>query len=321
MRTAAAIALCLPLLSMAQTPRAVLDTTVIRIGEQLSLSLVVDLQQGQSAGTLQWPTVGDTLSKNIEVIRSSAVDTIPAAADEQPSVLRLQQRFTVTAFDSGFHAIPPFRFLIGGRSVETNALLLEVRSVPLDSATAVRASRDIVAPPFSILFWMQENWPWIAGGLALVIAVLLLWWRLSKRPDHTPVPKEAPPALPLHERVLSELRKLEGERIWQQGLHKAYHSRVTDLLRGYIEERYKVPALESTTDELVLALRVSPLKREQQERLENMLRLADMVKFAKATPSPIENEQMMIAAQQFVEDTADRAVRVTNSPNTTNDAR
>ena len=110
--------------------------------------------------------------------------------------------------------------------------------------------------------------------------------------------------LPLHERVLQQLAALDKERVWQQGDHKAYQSRLTDLLRGYIEERYQVPALESTTDELLHELRVSPLNTDQQNLLGNMLRLADLVKFAKALPSPQENEQMMANALRFVQETA-----------------
>jgi hypothetical protein len=103
------------------------------------------------------------------------------------------------------------------------------------------------------------------------------------------------------------MRALEDQRLWQQGDHKAYHSKLTDILRGYIEERYQVPALESTTDELIKELRVSSLPTEQRDRLENMLRLADLVKFAKTLPSPQENEQMMAGGIQFVETTAPRS--------------
>jgi hypothetical protein len=107
----------------------------------------------------------------------------------------------------------------------------------------------------------------------------------------------------LYQRVLAALETLEKERLWQQGDHKGYHSRITDLLRGYIEERYHVPALESTTDELIRELRVSPLSTDQRGQLENMLRLADMVKFAKTTPSSEENERMMTSTVRFVSET------------------
>jgi hypothetical protein len=321
MRLALAIALCLPLIGTAQAPNALLDTTVLRIGEQTTLRLVLDYRADQRPASLEWPAIGDTLSSSIEVLQSGAIDSVAPAPDADPTAMQLVKQLTITSFDSGFHAIPPFRFVINGNSVETRALLLEVRTVELDSADALRPLRDIIEPPFSLLFWAQERWMWIAGGVALVALAVLLWIWYRKRPQRVLPEAVEAPGIPLHDRILGELRQLEGERIWQQGLHKAYHSRLTDLLRGYIEERYRVPAMESTTDELVHALRVSPLSREQQERLENMLRLADMVKFAKATPTPIENEQMMSAALRFVEETADRSSPVGPTTKATSHAR
>jgi len=139
---------------------------------------------------------------------------------------------------------------------------------------------------------------------------------LRRRPRRGQPPAVQEERLPLHERVLRELEALERERLWQQGTHKEYHSRLTGLLRGYIEERYRVPALESTTDELLAELRVSPLTTDQRNRLANMLRLADLVKFAKALPSPQENEGMMAAANAFVRETAGTASEEPVAPTT-----
>jgi hypothetical protein len=109
---------------------------------------------------------------------------------------------------------------------------------------------------------------------------------------------------PVHERFLKQLDELEGRRLWQQGEHKTFHSRVTDIMRGYLEERFKVPALERTTDDLLLELRTSPIPPELQQQLVNMLRLADLVKFAKAVPSPTENERMLAGAREFIKATS-----------------
>lgn len=305
MRTLVTIACALPLVLAAQVPQAVLDTAVLRIGEQATLTLRVDLITGTP--TVQWPVIGDTLMRHVEVVRRSAVDTI-RFEDQQDPGYRLEQELIITSFDSGFWAIAPFQFMIDGRSIGTEPLLLEVRSMELDSAGAVRDIRDIIEPPFNIVYWLQDHAWWVGGSLALAVLATLLWSYFRTRvraPTEAVVPGNA---IPLHERVLNELRTLEAERVWQQGLHKVYHSRLTDLLRGYIEERYQVPALERTTDELLHELRVSPLTGDQRTQLANMLRLADMVKFAKATPTPAENERMMSAAMRFVRDTSASAI-------------
>lgn len=305
--------LCLHGLPLAaQQVRARLDTAVIRIGEQAVLTLTTEVQDAART-KVQWPSMADTLSRSVEVVGRSAIDTIAGNADGE--LPHLAQRLTITSFDTGFHAIPPFRFVVEGREVSTEALLLEVRGVELDSARTVRAARGIIEPPFDLLYWLQEHAAWWGGALALFALAAAAWWYLRKRPKAAPVEPTAVEE-PLLDRTLKAMRTLESERLWQQGQHKAYHSRLTDLLRAYVEERYGVQALERTTDELLQELRVSAMVPEQQQLLANMLRLADLVKFAKAVPAPAENEQMMAAAIRFVESTASQAAPTPTRPTT-----
>ncbi|HNU56940.1 MAG TPA: hypothetical protein PKN30_10150 [Flavobacteriales bacterium] len=296
------IVLVIPLVATAQPGSSVvdarIDTNVIRIGEQVRLQLEVSHPEAVS---VIWPAIGDTLATHIEVVRDSGVDT----AEATPGSMRQVRTLHLTAFDTGYWAIPPFRFIVNGAPQETKAMLVEVRTVDVDASKPIRDIKDIVELPFSLLYWIRMHALWLLVALATIGSLIGLLLYLTRRKSTIPVMTEAV-ALPLTDRVLAGLRSLEAERIWQRGDHKQYQSRLTDLLRGYIEERYRVPAMESTTDELLRELRVSPLNTDQRGRLENMLRLADMVKFAKALPSPQENEQMMASAVQFVRETAPR---------------
>lgn len=294
------IALMLPLCALGQSAQVDvrLDTTVIRIGEQVLLHMEV----AHAAGTsVQWPTIADTLNTHVEVLQDSGVDTTDSTHD----LIRQVRTLRLTSFDSGYWAVPPFRFVVNDRPMESKPLLLEVRTVPVDPSTPLHDIKDIHVLPFSLSYWIRSHLVWIAGGLALVaLAIGVFLFLKKKRP--TAARTTTTPEIPLTERILTALHRLDKERVWQQGDHKGFHSRLTDLLRAYLEERYNVPALESTTDELLKELRVSPLNTDQRGQLENMLRLADMVKFAKALPSPQENEQMMAGALRFVQDTAPR---------------
>ncbi|MBP6573990.1 MAG: hypothetical protein KA230_06060, partial [Flavobacteriales bacterium] len=167
---------------------------------------------------------------------------------------------------------------------------------------AIRDIKGIYEVPFSLMDWLKENWTWVAGGVAGIAGVILALVFLLRRKPKTAIAIPEP-LVPLHVRVLSGLDDIEGKRLWQQGLHKQYHSEVTDLLRGYIEERFGAPALEKTTDELLQELKLSSMRHEHREQLGNILRLADFVKFAKLTPAPAENEQLMMAARRFVQET------------------
>lgn len=286
-----------------QTPSTVvgvdMDTTVIRIGEQTRLHLTI-AHAPDAVRSIQWPAVADTLNAHIEVLHDAGVDTLIA----EGALIQQVRALTITSFDTGFWAIPPFRFVVEGNTMETAALLLEVRPTELDSTLALRPIKDIRTLPFSYAYWFRQNWTWFAlGGAALLVIGLALYFILRKRtPQQTPV--RITVQLPAHERYLKALVALERERVWQNGDHKGYHSRVTDILRSYIEERYQVPAMESTSDELLKELRVTALSTDHRVQLQNMLQLADLVKFAKTLPSPQENETMMAGAQRFVRETA-----------------
>lgn len=302
MRSIGILLLLWPILAQAQVPSASLDTAVLRIGEQVELLLSIDLPTDAPAGMVNWPVFGDTLINQLEVVRKGPVDSVQDAAG-----LHLTQRIFLTSFDTGHWAIPPFTFVVSGSPQETRPLLIEVRNVALDDPKVQRPAKTIYEVPFSIGYWIRAHLVELLAGLGALVLIIAGLFYLTRKRKTVPAPVVEAPMEPVHLRTLRSLRELDASRLWQQGEHKAYHSRITDLLRSYIEERYQVPAMESSTDELLQELGVSPMNNEQRTHLENMLRLADLVKFAKAKPTPAENEQMMAGAIRFVEATLSNA--------------
>ena len=96
--------------------------------------------------------------------------------------------------------------------------------------------------------------------------------------------------LPPFERAIEELKALESVTPSEQEEYKNYYSRLTDVVRRYLEEEAKISALESTTDELLLKLEALKqtgkleLERETIKNLKTVLQTADLVKFARSTP-------------------------------------
>lgn len=91
--------------------------------------------------------------------------------------------------------------------------------------------------------------------------------------------------------------------MWQNNKHKAYYSGLTDILRRYLAGRYGIGALEMTSDEIIDAVRPLDLPRKSAMELTALLREADLVKFAKATPEAARNEEAYQWAYYFVEET------------------
>ena len=153
----------------------------------------------------------------------------------------------------------------------------------------------------------EEITGYLFGGLFLLLnlAALLfaLRYHLSKRGKHlSDLFKPAPPAPP-HVEAIRALEGLHNQKLWQNNKHKAYYSGLTDILRRYLAGRYGIGALEMTSDEIIDAVRPLDLPRKSAMELTALLREADLVKFAKATPEAARNEEAYQWAYYFVEET------------------
>ena len=140
--------------------------------------------------------------------------------------------------------------------------------------------------------------------MLLIIAVIIagfLYIRYKNRPAPTlarPRPKE-----PAHIWAVKELKKLDQERLWQNDNVKLYHSRLTDILRLYLEFRFGYYAMEATTEEIMSRVYNLDIGMDAGSRLREILSLADFVKFAKMNPAPDQNMKSIQDAFAFIEKT------------------
>lgn len=111
------------------------------------------------------------------------------------------------------------------------------------------------------------------------------------------------PELPPHVKAMSELEHIKQEKLWQQGREKDYHTRLTDVLRIYLHDRFGLNALEMTTAEILDVLYSIPEAQVVYHQMKQVMELADFVKFAKFLPVPEENEQSMMNALLFINTT------------------
>src|ERR1035437_1025589 len=278
---------------------AKLDGNSIKIGDQVKLHLSV---QHPSNYLLNWASPPDSLGK-IEIVESSKIDTL---GKKDSSIIIETQTVIITSFDSGFYAIPPFVFSYkkGKDTVEytaeTQPLLLTVNTIDVDTS---KAFKDIKAPletPYNFAeFWAQYKW-YCIGGLAAILIGLGVWYYLTHRKKVVPVVVEKIITRPAHEIAFEELKKVEAEKLWQQGFIKQYYSAVTDVIRAYIENRYHIIAMELTTDEILSQFKTRPINPLAKEKLTHMLQLSDLVKFAKVQPLPNEHDLCLTDAYSFV---------------------
>ncbi|MCB9361013.1 MAG: hypothetical protein H6587_06360 [Flavobacteriales bacterium] len=277
------------------------DTNSILIGEQINITLQSNYRVDEGEINIIFPTLYDTINEFVEVVNKSVIDTL-IPDKEDPYAFAQQQTITITSFDSGYYAIPPFRFVINNDTIETEPILIEVQTMPVDTAQAIFDIKGVIDEPFSFTDWLKDNWWWMVAILVLIIGVIYLIKFLKNRKPNEVV-EEVVPEIPVHIIALEKLEKIRDEKLWQSGKVKLYHSHISEILREYIENRYQVNALEETTAEILHGLRLQNISPELMNKLTQTLTLADLVKFAKEQPLPNENEMSITAAIEFVNTT------------------
>lgn len=281
--------------------KAFSDTTTILIGQQFNLQLQLSHPLSQK---INWIDIPDTLGK-LEILQKSKIDTLLGDA----SLLTRKQILTITCFDSGFYVIPPFLFSYqqAGDTLtnyaESQPLLITVNTIPVDTTKAIK---DIKAP-VEVPWTFSDFLPYIGGVILAALLIWLLIYYLRKRKKKEILVVSSIPKRPAGDIALEELKILEAEKLWQQGNFKLYHTRLTDILRQYIENRWQITALEQTTDEILESFSRSNqdvsnkmLTTDLHEKLKYTLETADLVKFAKSVPVAYENEQCLANVYELV---------------------
>ena len=255
-----------------------IDTIKNKIGAEFKLSIKTTVD---SSSRVIFPK-----SRNfgaLEVIQSYPVDTVKIDGRYE-----LTKRYGLTQFDSGRYVIPRFKIFINNQAFLTDSLLVEVANVQVDTLKQKMYDIKDIAPAEETMgYW----WKYVLSILLLAGIAVLVYWFLKKRQEKKL--QEEVFKTPI-EKATTLLDTLERKELWQKGEVKAYYSELTDIARNYIEEAIEIPAMESTTSELIQGLRAASVKKKMTlsqeiiENLERVLKQADLVKFAKSKPLDFE---------------------------------
>ena len=210
--------------------------------------------------------------------------------------------------------IAPLPFVSGDDTVWSDALTLNVVQ-PFEMDTTDMAITDIKgvykAP---IWWWGIFRWVLLAlllAGVGVAGYYLITYLQRRKREEEGNVVMTEP-LRPAEEVALEKLDAIKEKKIWQQGQVKEYYTQLTDVVREYIARRFEVSSVEQTSDETLRDIR--PLLSERKDlydQLRKMLTLADLVKFAKWSTTPDENELSLRNAYSFVKETTNYIKKLT----------
>ena len=250
------------------------DSTEFKIGEQINIRFQV---KGDSLSKIQFPEQPNFAP--FELLEIFPLDTIRA----QTHYL-FTKKYAIIQFDSGNYWIPKQKILINGVNAISDSISIRINTVVVDT---------LKQPLFDIkpLVKLERGYKELTKQIAVIFFILLvlaflifLGLRFQKKRE------EKRKKIPPFERALLELKALEEERPRLQEEYKSYYSKLTEVVRRYLEEEANITALESTSKELLKKLELLidagklDLSTETLLSLKQVLEHADLVKFARSAP-------------------------------------
>ncbi|HEY4197490.1 MAG TPA: hypothetical protein VGM63_18245 [Mucilaginibacter sp.] len=273
-----------------------LDKASMPIGAQTVLHVSAHIP---AKSVISFPLLKDSIGK-IKIVKGPKADT--TVDKNNAGSKTITHNYTITSFDTGVYIIPQLEFHSNSGVLETTPLTLHIRGILVDTTKSFYDIKQPFVVSYNFWDWLKDHWVLvliILAGIGLVIGVI---YYLKNRPEKVII-KKAAPILSADVIAINKLYELRDKKLWQQDQIKLYYIELTDILREYLEARYRIQAHEQTTADILAALKKQVIPADARNSLKQLLTLADLVKFAKEKPSSAENEQSMEDAIHFINQT------------------
>ncbi len=287
------------------TVTAKLDSVNLLMGNMTMLGLEVVQDKGKPGGFPMFKDADPALGyvgicgDSIELRTSYKADTVEIGSGR----IQINYKVPVQAFDSGTYRLPEFVYVSESDTARSNVLTLNVVPVNVTADDPIAGYAPVAEPEGKKITDILPNWLsdyWWVILLVLILAGGALWAMRRYKKEGTVLPKKPQPTP--YETAMRDLRELKAKNLWEQGLEKEYFTRLTDILRVYLDRRFGINAMEMTTREIMDHLYNSDIK-DKREYMRQILSVADFVKFAKVRPLPADNIAAYENAVKFVEET------------------
>lgn len=284
--------------AVAPTIKGSLDSAYLLMGKTTPLH--VELVNDESAsGQLLIPK--DSLCDKVEILKILNADTAAIGSGRREIKLDI----LLQSFDSGVYRLNPVKYVEGSETIASNQPVLKVLPVAVDSLETIHDYADVADIDRSFIDYLPDFV--VDYGLWILAVIIVLGLgayifyvvKRKKNPFATAPEKPVPP----YEKAVLELNRLRGEKLCEQGREREFYTRLTDILRIYLQGRFGINAMEMTSTQIRHSLQSNETTRLSKRNMEQVLETADFVKFAKVRPLPDDNVKAYSSAMQFVEDT------------------
>ncbi|MDE6858944.1 MAG: cell wall anchor protein [Duncaniella sp.] len=284
--------------AVAPTIKVSLDSAYLLMGKTTPLH--VELVNDESAsGQLLIPK--DSLCDKVEILKILNADTSSIGSGRREIKLEI----LLQSFDSGVYRLNPVKYVEGSETIASNQPVLKVLPVAVDSLETIHDYADVADIDRSFIDYLPDFV--VDYGLWILAVIIVLglggyiFYVVKRKKNPFAAAPEKP--VPPYEKAVQELNRLRGEKLCEQGREREFYTRLTDILRIYLQGRFGINAMEMTSTQIRHSLQSNETTRLSKRNMEQVLETADFVKFAKVRPLPDDNVKAYNSAMQFIEDT------------------
>jgi hypothetical protein len=204
----------------------------------------------------------------------------------------------VTAWDSGYHVIPPIQILVDDVIVYSNPLLLKYSLPNINQQTPIKPNKGQLDTPFVfaeiavMVYWL------IAGFIFSLGLIYTILYFADKRKNK--IIEEVIYKKPIIATLTERYHILNSEETWLKGQEKAFHSELSSILNEYLQFRYRIKSVESTSNETIEQLTSLGINKTVIKDVEHILNFSDMIKFAKQKGVESQHEQALEVLYSFL---------------------
>lgn len=274
-----------------------------------TMKLTVSIPVASDTSKVEFPMLQNALAarqKYIPLLNDSVelLTEHTVARENQNNKAYVKYSVAVQSFDSGRYELPPLEFIVDGKKVTSNKVAFDVLPVKVKADDKIDPANGDIKEPFELNPNPEEMeepagflWWLIPVALIVLAIIAYLYMRYRKTGSLLMLSKPLPP----YAVALNKLRKLQGQNLPQKGKTKEYYTKLTDILRGYINRQFRIKTFEKTTSEILKEISEDERLSGYTDVLKSIFETADFVKFAKVQPSVIENSRCLTDAERFVE--------------------
>jgi len=276
-----------------------LDTSLATIGDHLHLTITATHSKQYS---VQFPTK-KTIGR-FEVINRSIKN------NSQSSKLSSACTFTISTYDTGKTKIPQLKIHFQHTNDTSQSLVMKSNSLPVNIISVLppkaqkSSSIKDIKPPFPI----RTVIPWdlvifFTLLIGLTLGAFFSWKKWKENQETQPEVKEEylkPPHI-VAQNKLEALK--QSANFASRDEIKEFYTRLSRILRQYLERRFFILALEMSTTEIINVSDEFNISPSQIEKLKAILKNIDLVKYAAKSTQEAEALELLDDIYDWIENT------------------